>query len=149
MKLQSGIRFLSILVGALLLTWTSVAAAEEYQKHPVSAVLENHDSEIDSDIALYFRGENTPSVAEEHGEYTANRRTKATRRSDDEACQWVMLSALLALQERAESEGGNAVVDIRSIYKDHEMEDGSQYECEAGFIMAGAALRGKVVTLSE
>lgn len=142
--------FHRVLVACLLsLLAFSAGALADYDRFPVSDVLSNHADELDSSIALYFRGQSHPAVEERMGEYTSSRRTRARRRAADDACQWAMLSALLALQERAVREGGNAVVDIRSIYDHNELDDGSEYECEVGRMMAGAAMRGRVVKLAD
>jgi uncharacterized protein YbjQ (UPF0145 family) len=57
------------------------------------------------------------------------------------------LSALLSLQNRAISEGGNAVINIRSFYKKNEISDKTKFECRVGVLMAGVALKGRVVSL--
>jgi len=59
-----------------------------------------------------------------------------------EACRWVALSALRALQDGAKSRGANAVVDIVSYYKKNEFKSTTSYECYAGAILAGVALKG-------
>jgi uncharacterized protein YbjQ (UPF0145 family) len=58
-----------------------------------------------------------------------------------------MLSALIQLQERARREGGNAVINIKSYYKKQTFSSESQFECHAGNIMAGVALKGDIVKL--
>jgi uncharacterized protein YbjQ (UPF0145 family) len=77
----------------------------------------------------------------------ANRKTNAFNKSDEEACKWVFLSAMIALQERAIREGANAVVGINSYYKKNEVSSNTQYECHAGNIVAGVALKGTVARL--
>ncbi|MBB3062868.1 hypothetical protein [Microbulbifer rhizosphaerae] len=54
---------------------------------------------------------------------------------------------MIALQDRARREGGNAVVNIRSYYKKNEVNSSSEFECGAGAVMAGVTLEGEVVTL--
>jgi hypothetical protein len=44
-------------------------------------------------------------------------------------------------------EGGNAVTNIHSVYKNAPFNSDSEYECGAGAIMGGVALRGTVVKL--
>ncbi|CAM3357531.1 hypothetical protein [Halomonas lysinitropha] len=58
-----------------------------------------------------------------------------------------MLSALLSLRERVRAEGGNAVIHIESSYKRKPMVSRDEYECYAGMLMAGVALRCDVGTL--
>jgi uncharacterized protein YbjQ (UPF0145 family) len=56
-----------------------------------------------------------------------------------------MLSALKALQERAVREGMDAVVNIESNYKNRQFSSETEFECGAGAIMAGVALKGTLV----
>jgi uncharacterized protein YbjQ (UPF0145 family) len=53
----------------------------------------------------------------------------------------------MQLQERARREGGNAVINIVSNYKDIPFSSETQYECGAGNVVGGVALRGEVVQL--
>ena len=76
------------------------------------------------------------------GEDVTNKKTNAANKSDAEACRWVALSALRALQDGAKSRGANAVVDIVSYYKKNEFKSSTNYECYAGTILAGVALKG-------
>lgn len=101
---------------------------------------------LDPDIKLVF-GKSGGNVAKSFGTVVTNKKTNAFGKSDLKACEWVLLSALLSLQDRARSDGGNAVVDIASYYKKNKVVSTSEYECHAGAIIAGVALQGKVVTL--
>ncbi|MDO3382073.1 excinuclease ATPase subunit [Gilvimarinus algae] len=114
---------------------------------PVEDVLTEYADRLDSDVKFYFGKQSYPTPSKKLGEYVTNKKTNAFNKSDEEACRWVMLSALLQLQERAQSEGGNAVVDIRSYYKKNEVSSETEYECHAGNIMAGVALIGRVVKI--
>lgn len=49
------------------------------------------------------------------------------------------------LQQRVTKEGGNAVVDIRSNWKDDETASDSTYVCAKGSAYLGVALKGMVV----
>ena len=80
------------------------------------------------DIALYFGDAETPPVEGNHGEFTANRKTNAFNKSDQEACNWVFLSAIKALQERALRQGGNAVINIYSYYYKNEFVSETEFE---------------------
>jgi hypothetical protein len=61
----------------------------------------------------------------------------------------VFLTVVLALRDRAVSEGGDAVVNIKSYYKKNEVVSDSEYECHAGAFVAGVALKGTVVKLAQ
>jgi len=73
--------------------------------------------------------------------------TNGFNKSEVEACNWVFLSAMLALQKKAINEGGNAVVNIVSNYKHIEYSSRKKFECHDGAFVTGVALKGKVVKL--
>ena len=75
-------------------------------------------------------------------ELVTNKKTNAANKSDPEACMWVMLSALLELQEGAKKRGATAVVAIESYYKKVPFSSAKEYECHVGTFVAGVALRG-------
>lgn len=70
-------------------------------------------------------------------------------KSDENACQWAFLSAILSLQNRAEKEGGDAVVNIVSNIHNKPMSSENQFECLVGSIMVNVALKGTVVKLAK
>jgi uncharacterized protein YbjQ (UPF0145 family) len=53
------------------------------------------------------------------------------------------------LEKRARELGANAVVNIASNYKNVEFSSDSEFECHAGAIMAGVALKGEFVRVAE
>jgi len=128
---------------------TQSYARDDKSMRPVSDVLEKYEAKLNSDVALYFGDQSHPSVARKLGEFPTNKKTNGFNKSDSEACEWVMLSALLSLQERAVREGGDAVVNIRSYYKKDEVSSETEYECHNGAFVAGVALIGEVVKLDK
>ncbi|MFK3798004.1 excinuclease [Pseudomonas sp. NPDC088444] len=69
-------------------------------------------------------------------------KTNAFNKTDSEACEWALQSAILRLNDAAKGAGANAVVNIASNYKNIERKDPATYECHAGALMAGVALKG-------
>ncbi|HSD16552.1 MAG TPA: excinuclease ATPase subunit [Thermomonas sp.] len=100
------------------------------------------DGTLDDLVQFHFKGAPTPAVAERLGAANTNRKTNAFGKSDGTACQWVFLGALKALQAAARERGANAVVDIESNYKNQVFSSATQYQCGAGGLMAGVALKG-------
>ena len=100
-------------------------------------------------IALYFGDQATPGVEQSHGQYTANRKTNAFNKSDDEACNWAFLTAIKTLQERARKQGGNAVINIYSYYYKNTFVSETEFECGAGALMAGVTLKGTVALIED
>ncbi|MGQ7249633.1 excinuclease ATPase subunit [Halomonas sp. V046] len=137
---------------ALLLAGMTAAASAEARDTrlflPIEEAINAPEAQnkLNPSIRLVF-GEGVDEVSEEHGPVVTNRKTNAFNKTDEEACRWVMLSALIALQERAREQHANAVINIESYYDQVEMSSTSEYECHAGALMAGVALKGDVVTL--
>lgn len=73
---------------------------------------------------------------------TTSKKTNAFGKTDEAACSWVLQSALIHLQNSAKAAGANAVVNLASNYKNKEYKSTKDYECHAGAVMAGVALKG-------
>ena len=69
------------------------------------------------DVPLYFADQAFPKPLSKQSGITTNKKTSGFAKSDQEACEWAFLSAIKALQERAQRDGMNAVVNITSNYK--------------------------------
>lgn len=104
-------------------------------------------AKLGTDIKFYFGGQKHPKVLSDFGEFKTNKKTNAFNKTDEEACDWVFLSAMIALKDRAVKEGGNAVIDIKSNYKNNLTSSEETFQCGAGTMVAGVALTGKVVKL--
>ena len=116
---------------------------------PVAEAIASEPGKVSDDIPLYFAGQKHPGVVKTFGEFGTNKKTNAFGKSDQVACQHVFLSAVMELQERARKEGGNAVINIKSNYKNEVRESATEYTCGAGAVIAGVALKGDVVTLRK
>ena len=90
-----------------------------------------------------------PEVIKNLGTVKTNKKTNAFNKSDEEACMWVFLSAMIALKKRALDQGANAVVSIKSNYRDNETSSETTFRCGAGALIAGVALKGTLVQLEE
>ena len=103
---------------------------------------------LDGSVRFYFADESSPAVVSRLGDATTSRKTSGVGKTDADACRWAMLSALLALQEQAKSLGANAVIGITSNYNQHTYSSTTQFECHAGGIMVGVALKGTYAKVS-
>jgi hypothetical protein len=134
-------------VAAVLLALTQASfAADTFVDLPVDAALKSPHASTLLDIPTYMAGQEHPAIVKTVGEYTANRRTNAFGKSNEEACTIAFLSAIISLQDRAKKEGGTAVVDIKSITKHNDLVSATQFRCVAGAVIANVALTGTVVT---
>jgi uncharacterized protein YbjQ (UPF0145 family) len=136
------------MLSTMLLAQHALARNTEYHLK-IEDVLRNpaYQEKLGKGVAFFFGAEKTPAIQENFGEFVTNKKTNSFGKPDEDACQWAMLSALLELRERALKMGGNAVVDIVSYYKKDVFESDSDYECHAGGLLAGVALKGNVVKL--
>jgi hypothetical protein len=124
-------------------------ARDTVENYPVAAALASEPGKVSDEIPLYFAGQKHPGVTKTYGEFATNKKTNAFGKSDETACQHVFLSAVIELQERARKEGGNAVINIKSNYKNEVRESATEFTCGAGAVIAGVALKGEVVTLKK
>ena len=140
------------LAALAVLAASPAAARDDRLAFPLEAALakgQQYHDKVDPQIKLYFGSQPTPPVAKTIGQWTANKKTNAFGKSDQEACEIAFISAVISLQQRAKLEGGNAVINIVSVYKNSRFESPTDYQCGAGTLMAGVALRGTVVTLQQ
>ena len=142
-------RTVSIVIAALVLLLSADASARTTIHHfDVADIFNNPEyaSRLQG-VTFYFGGQSHGEIVKSYGEYRTNKKTNAFNKSDKEACEWVMLSALLSLHSRAMDLGANAVVNVRSNFKNNLFVSDTQYSCGAGGILAGVALIGDVVKI--
>ena len=103
---------------------------------------------LDGSVRFFLSGQATPAIQERLGDDVSNRKTNGANKGDREGCKWAALSALLAFQASAQQVGANAVVDIVSYYKKQVVSDPARFECHAGAIIIGVALKGTYARVS-
>ncbi|ESH95038.1 Excinuclease ATPase subunit [Cupriavidus sp. HPC(L)] len=134
--------FAAIAAGAIV----SAPASARDTKYllPIQDVLNMPEAKekLDGSVRFFFAGQRTPKVLETKGSDVSNRKTNGVGKSDEEACRWAALSALLSFQDKAKTMDANAVVNLVSYYKKNEMASADQYECHAGAVVVGVALKG-------
>ena len=123
-------------------------ARNTIHQYSIADVMENPEyaSRLEG-VSFYSGNQEHPPITTNHGEFRTNKKTNAFNKTDLYACQWVMMSALLQLHMRAISMGANAVINIKSNYKNNEVSSETDYTCGAGATVAGVALIGTVVVL--
>ena len=137
------------LVLAVLLLLSADATARTTIHHLDVANISNNPeyaSRLEG-VSFYFGSTPYPEPVKVIGERRTNQKTNAFNKSDIEACEWVMLSALLRMHSAAINAGANAVVNIQSNFKNNLFVSDTQYSCGAGNIMAGVALIGTLVLI--
>ncbi|HSQ11705.1 MAG TPA: hypothetical protein VLM90_01755 [Candidatus Deferrimicrobium sp.] len=140
------------IVAALTLSaaWPAHARDDKLM-FPVAPALEAKDAKekLDGSVKFYFGNQETPKVLTKLGTDVTNQKTNKFGKSDERACNWVFLSAMIQLDKRAKQLGANAVVNIVSYYQKNVMSSPTEFECHAGNIIAGVALRGEFVKIAE
>jgi len=151
LKLANGLKFGFLLLATIgVASWVPASYARDtVQSFSVEEVLNSADgkAKLGDSIKYAFGATSLGPVAKNFGEFRTNKKTNAFGKSDEKACKWVFLSAMIMLRDRAIAEGGNAVINIRSNYKNNVTSSETTFQCGAGAIMAGVALIGDVVTL--
>ncbi|MGY2488779.1 excinuclease ATPase subunit [Cupriavidus sp. CP313] len=140
---------LTICASALLST-PALARDTKYML-PLQEVLNMPEAKekLDDSFRFYLAGQKTPKVLERLESDVSNRKTNGVGKSDEDGCRWAALSALIALQDTAKSKGANAVIDIVSYYKKNEVTSATDYECHAGAVVVGVALKGTYAKIAQ
>lgn len=139
----------TIVAIASALLCSSAMARDDVGSYDIKNALSSPDAiaKLGGSVKFYFGDQDYGKVVHDFGTFKTNKKTNAFNKSDKEACEWVFLSAMITLQERALKEGANAVVDIKSNYKNNLTSSQETFQCGAGTFVAGVALTGKVVSL--
>lgn len=139
---------IALAIPLLLLTAPAASAEDDVANYAIANVLERADFATEFEgFHFYFGDTRRPASRVVESNVRTSLRTRKFGRSNEEACQWVMLSALIQLRDHARSVGGNAVANIRSNWQNQEFSSRSEYQCAAGFLMAGVALKGDVIAI--
>jgi len=138
------------LVGSLLFSMSAMArdTIGDYSVEE-AMILESFKEKLGSDIKFYFGTQKHGKATKTFGEFSTSKKTNAFGKSDRQACEWAFLSAMLSLRDRAVREGGNAVVNIKSNYRNNETISNDTFQCGAGAFVAGVALKGTVVKIGK
>lgn len=137
------------LVAAVALAAPAAQARDErvlFDIAPVLASAEGKDR-FDDTVEFYFGERPYPQVVDSYGVHTSERRSFTPVYSEEDACKRAFIEALAGLRDAAKARGANAIVNIKSIYKNREFRSETQYECRAGYLVTGVALEGRLVKL--
>ena len=126
-------------------------AADKMVNLPIADAMAANDAQkrLGDSVKFYFAGQPTPKVVTSIATDKTSQRTNGFGKSTEKACNWVFLSAMLALEKRAHDLGANAVVNIVSNFNNVEVASATEFQCADGAIMAGVALKGDFVKIAE
>ncbi|WP_340679956.1 excinuclease ABC subunit A [Paraglaciecola sp.] len=135
-------------LGTSLLMSTAALAKDDRLKFSIDNVLKSDKAKnVLYDVPLYFADQAHAKPERKLVGMTTSQKTNAFNKSDQEACEWAFLSAIKALQAKAQQEGMNAVVNITSNYKHDNFASTTEFECGSGNIIAGVALKADIAKL--
>lgn len=128
---------------------TGAFARDDIKDFSIAEALSSEQAKqiLGSDIKFYFGAQSHGAVTKKFGEFGTNKKTNGVGKTDRQACEWAFLSAMKTLRERAQREGANAVVNIRSNYRSNMTSSLDTFKCGSGAVMSGVALLGDVVQL--
>ncbi|WP_432261420.1 excinuclease ATPase subunit [Cupriavidus sp. TMH.W2] len=145
------LRAVALTICASALLASPAMARDTKYMLPLQEVLNMPEAKekLDDSFRFYLAGQKTPKVLERLESGISNRKTNGVGKSDEDGCRWAALSALIALQDTAKSQGANAVIDIVSYYKKNEVTSATDYECHAGAVVVGVALKGTYARIAQ
>jgi uncharacterized protein YbjQ (UPF0145 family) len=125
-------------------------ASDRVHMLPIAAAMAANNAQHRLEGVQYFFGKQaSPAVAQSLFSDQTSQKTNAFAKSDVTACNWAFLSAMLRLQKRAKEAGAHGVINIASNYGNHERSSDTEFECHAGAVMAGVALKGDFVKFKD
>jgi len=122
-------------------------ARDEQRLFEVAAVLASAEARdrFDDTMQFYWADQSHPPTVEAFTIHTSERKTFLPTRTELEACDQSFIEALAALRDAAKKAGANAVVNIKSLYKNREFRSQTQYECRLSYFAASVTLEGRLV----
>src|ERR1043166_6956090 len=124
-------RKLALAIAASCFAFAAAAPAkDDHVNFPIENAMNSADAKdkLDGSVKFFFGKQKYPKPSKQLGTFTSNKKTNALGKGEEAGCQRAFLSAMIALQERAQKEGGNAVVGIKSVYRNDELESETEYE---------------------
>jgi hypothetical protein len=145
---QTGTRKMKLKLATLVLAAIAVAAPaaharKDFAAYPIEAVRAHPDyaSKI-GDFKFVF-GDSVSGT--KIGTTSTRKSTNGLNKSDEGACVWAMLSALIAIKEDAVSRGATSVQGIKSTVTGEPFASTTEFQCVSGFTNSRVYLEGTLV----
>lgn len=135
---------------ALALGAPAAHARDEQRLYDVAAALATPQGRdrFDDTIQFFWAEQDTPASQQSFSIHTSERKTFLPTRTEQEACDQSFIEALASLRDAARKIGADAVVGIKSLYKNREFRSATQYECRLSYFSASVTLEGRLVKLA-
>ncbi|NNH88113.1 excinuclease [Acinetobacter terrae] len=102
------------------------------------------DGTLDGSVKFYLAGTKSGGNVVQKDAVT-NKKTNGFAKSAETACDHVLRSALIQLQNTAKAQGANSVTNIVSYFKANESKSSTTYQCFKGMALASVALKADLV----
>ena len=102
------------------------------------------DGTLDGSVKFYLAGTKSGGKVVQKDAVT-NKKTNGFAKSAEAACDHVLRSALIQLQNSAKAQGANSVTNIGSYFKSNETKSTTTYQCFKGMAVASVALKADLV----
>jgi len=140
----------ALLSAVLVLSPVTAQARNTEQNFPAKEAAESELGKAKLfSIPFYLKGQKHPRVKKTIFELSTDQSTRGIFRSDEDSCRVAFLSAIRALQNKAQEKGGDAIIDIVSITRGKQTESATDYRCVAGSTVVHVGLKGKIVKLAK
>jgi hypothetical protein len=152
LRSMTNARLIALVVGgAALFATRTTSARDDRLTFKLKDALEHGEAKqkLNPNIKLFFGGQHHPKPVQDLGDFEAKEKTRSFHRTDQEACDWVFLSAVLKLEEHAQNMQADAIVDIQSSFQGQPFVSDKEYQCDAGSVMADVTLKGRLVKLKK
>lgn len=140
---------IGLVVVASALCAPAAQARDEQRLYEISAALATPQGRdrFDDTIQFFWAEQDTPAAEQSFSIHTSERKTFLPTRTEQEACDQSFIEALASLRDAARKMGANAVVGIKSLYKNREFRSATQYECRLSYFSASVTLEGRLAKL--
>jgi uncharacterized protein YbjQ (UPF0145 family) len=149
--MESAMKLLSLSISALLigLCAANASARDDIADYSIADALASEQAKniLGTEIQFYFGDQAHGAIVRSFSEFGTSQKTNGSNKSDKEACEWAFLSAMKAVRDKAKSVGANAVVNIRSNYRNNTSSSSTTFKCGSGMLISGVALLGDVVEI--
>lgn len=127
-----------------LLIGSSVFGADRILYLPIKDVLNSKEAKEVLDPNIKFEFGNGSSAKIIKKDLISNKKTNRVGKKDEEACAWVLLSALKSFQDTAKQNGASKVVNLKGYFKKDSYNSKTNFQCAIGLLMAGVTLKGDI-----
>jgi hypothetical protein len=134
---------LTLSVAVLIVGASNAHARSDVLNFSIKAAMESADYQSKVGDFNFVWGDTVSGKS--LGTTSSRKATNAVFKADKTACNWALLSALIAFKSKALSMGGSSVQGIKSNATDTPYSSATEFQCTVGFTNARVHLTGTIV----